>query len=88
MMQQAHLNVYIAKDLDPAALVELMKKDKKSSANKLHLVELCGIGKPYIGETPFYEADYGDVLDFLKEYMKTYPYQVDDLIEVTDREEL
>ncbi|MBR2275342.1 MAG: 3-dehydroquinate synthase [Lachnospiraceae bacterium] len=88
MMQQAHLNVYIARDLDPAALVELMRKDKKSSANKLHLVELCGVGKPYRGETPLYEADYGDVLDFLKEYMKTYTYQVDDLIEVTDREEL
>ena len=88
MMQQAHLNVYMAEDLDPERLIEYMKKDKKSSANKLHLVELCGIGRPYRGETPFYEADYGDVLDFLKEYKKTYEYQVDDLIELTDREEL
>ena len=75
LMQQAHLNTYIYADLDVKKLVEYMRKDKKSSSSKLHLVMIHGIGKPYRGDTPFYEADYGDVEEFLEGFMKEYPFK-------------
>ncbi len=88
LMQKAHLNVYMYRDLDAARLVSYMRKDKKSSAGKLHLVMICGIGKPYRGETPFYEADYDDVEDFIERYVKDYEYITDDLVLYTDKEVL
>lgn len=88
MMCQAHLNVFISKNLDVSRLVAFMKKDKKSSSKKLHLVLIRGIGKPYHEDTPFYEADYADVEQFLKHYMEKYPYKKTDFIKYVDQENL
>ena len=88
LMCQAHLNIYIPEDFEPHRLVEYMRKDKKSSASKLHLVMIHGIGRPYRGETPFYEADYEEVEDFLNRYTAAYPYKKDHYAEYLMQEEL
>ncbi|MDE7446815.1 MAG: 3-dehydroquinate synthase [Lachnospiraceae bacterium] len=86
LMQRAHLNTAISEELDVKRLVEFMRKDKKSSSLKLHLVMIEGIGRPYRGETPFYEADYDDVEIFLERFMDKYPYKQKRYIEFVDRE--
>lgn len=86
LMQRAHLNTAISEELDVKRLVEFMRKDKKSSSLKLHLVMINGIGRPYRGETPFYEADYDDVEIFLEKFMGKYPYKQKQYIEFVDRE--
>lgn len=88
LMRDAHLNVWIPDDLDARMLVNYMRKDKKSSINKLHLVLITGIGKPYRGETPFYEADYEDVEDFLVRYVDNYKYKKTDYTLFLDQEVL
>ncbi len=75
LMRESRLNVWIPDDLDVHLLVDYMRKDKKSSSKKLHLVLINGIGKPYRGETPFYEADYEDVEEFLIRYTDNYRYK-------------
>lgn len=75
LMKQAKLNVYIPEDLEPKKLVGFMRKDKKSSASKLHLVMINGIGKPYRTDTPFYETGYADVEEFLNRFVISYPYK-------------
>lgn len=86
LMISAHLNTYISEDLDIKRLVEYMRKDKKSSASKLHLVMINGIGKPYRGKTPFYEADYEDVERYLDEFILHYPMKKENYIEYLDGE--
>lgn len=86
LMEQAHLNVYISETLDVKKLVDFMKKDKKSSAKRLHLVMIHGIGQPYRGETPFYEAEYDDVEEFLEGFMAEYPYKKADYLEYLNLE--
>lgn len=86
LMQRAHLNTAISEELDVKRLVALMRKDKKSSSQKLHLVMINGIGRPYRGETPFYEADYDDVEVFLEKFMERYPYKQKGYIAFVDRE--
>lgn len=81
LMQEAKLNIYIPSDLEPQKLVEFMRKDKKSSSKKLHLVMIHGIGKPYRDETPFFSTDYEDVENFLNEFVKHYFYTKDDYLE-------
>ncbi|MBR2762574.1 MAG: 3-dehydroquinate synthase [Solobacterium sp.] len=88
MMKEAGLNIYIPEDFQPERLVEYMRKDKKSSSKKLHLVMIQGIGKPYRGLTPFLEADYDDVEDFLKRYTASYPYKKSDYAEYLNKESL
>lgn len=88
LMRQAHLNVYISEDLDVHRLVSLMKKDKKSSSKHLHLVMIHGIGQPYRGETPFWEAEYEDVEQFLIGFMEKYPYKEKEYISYLNGEEL
>ena len=88
MMNEAHLNTYISKELDTKKLVELMKKDKKSSSKKLHLVMINGVGKPYRNDTPFYEADYEDVEKYLEEFMGSYLRKREDYLEYLDRDDL
>ena len=88
LMQQAHLNVYISEDLDVQRLVSFMKKDKKSSSKHLHLVMIQGIGKPYRGKTPFWEAEYEDVERFLRHFMEIYPYKKKDYITYLNEEHL
>lgn len=88
LMKEAHLNVYIPDDFEPHRLVEYMRKDKKSSASKLHLVMIHGIGKPYRAETPFYEADYDEVEEFLNRYAASYPYKKTHYSEYLMQEEL
>lgn len=86
LMQQAHLNVYISDELNVKKLVGYMKKDKKSSAKKLHLVMIHGIGKPYRGETSFYEEDYDAVERFLDDFMEKYPYKKADYLSYLNEE--
>ena len=88
MMRQAHLNVYVPQDLDVPRLVGYMKKDKKSSSKKLHLVLIRGIGRPYREETPFYEADYEDVEAFLLRFMENYADKIENYYAFLKQEEL
>lgn len=88
MMNEAHLNTYISKELDTKKLVALMKKDKKSSSKKLHLVMINGVGKPYRSDTPFLEADYEDVEKYLEEFMESYLRKREDYLEYLDRDDL
>lgn len=88
LMQRAHLNIWIDRNLNVKNLIGFMRKDKKSSAEKLHLVLISGIGKPYRGETPFYEADYEEVEQCLINFMNEYRYQSDDYIGLVQKEVL
>lgn len=88
LMRQAHLNTYISSELDVKRLVDYMRKDKKSSASKLHLVMINGIGQPYRGETPFFEAEYADVEEFLSEFMSQYTYKKDKYIDYLNGDKL
>ena len=88
MMQEAHLNIWIPDDLDVHRLITYMRKDKKSSSTKLHLVLIKGVGNPYRSDTPFYEADYDEVEMFLTEYNKTYPYKKSEYSEFLKNEVL
>ena len=88
MMNEAHLNTYISKELDTKKLVELMKKDKKSSSKKLHLVMINGVGKPYRSDTPFLEADYEDVEKYLEEFMESYLHKEENYLNHIGLEEL
>lgn len=88
MMNKAHLNTYISTEPDTKKLVALMKKDKKSSSKKLHLVMINGVGKPYRSDTPFYEADYEDVEKYLEEFMGSYLRKREDYLEYLDRDDL
>lgn len=88
MMNEAHLNTYISTELDTKKLVELMKKDKKSSSKKLHLVMINGVGRPYRSDTPFLEADYEDVEKYLEEFMKSYLHKEENYLNHIGLEEL
>lgn len=88
IMKKANLNVWIDESLDADRLVDYMKKDKKSSAKKLHLVMICGIGKPYRGSTPFFEADYSEIKDFLNRFITGYHYKVKGLASFLESEVL
>ena len=88
MMNEAHLNTYISTELDTKKLVELMKKDKKSSSKKLHLVMINGVGKPYRSDTPFLEADYEDVEKYLEEFMESYLHKEENYLNHIGLEEL
>ena len=88
MMNEAHLNTYISTELDTKKLVELMKKDKKSSSKKLHLVMINGVGRPYRSDTPFLEADYEDVEKYLEVFMDSYLYKRNDYLEYLGKNDL
>ena len=88
MMNEARLNTYISKELDTKKLVELMKKDKKSSSKKLHLVMINGVGRPYRSDTPFLEADYEDVEKYLEVFMDSYLYKRNDYLEYLGKNDL
>lgn len=88
MMNEAHLNTYISTELDTKKLVELMKKDKKSSSKKLHLVMINGVGRPYRSDTPFLEADYEDVEKYLEEFMGSYLRKREDYLEYLGKNDL
>lgn len=88
LIQDAHLNIWIPDDLDVRKLVNYMRKDKKSSSKKLHLVLIKGIGKPYRSDTPFYEADYDDMEAFLERYVNSYKYKTSDYSKFLQQEVL
>ena len=88
MMNEARLNTYISKELDTKKLVELMKKDKKSSSKKLHLVMINGVGRPYRSDTPFLEADYEDVEKYLEVFMERYLHKEENYLNHIGLEEL
>ena len=88
MMKEAGLNIYIPDDFEPEKLVNYMRRDKKSSSKKLHLVMISGIGRPYRGETPFWEAEYDEVQNFLERYNQSYPYKKSNYAEYLRKETL
>ena len=88
MMYRARLNIWIDEKLDIHQFVRLMRKDKKSSARKLHLVMIHGIGKPYIGDSPFFESDYTEVETFLIKFMDRYNHKKENLISFLENEVL
>ena len=88
LMIQARLNIWISEDLDIHKLVDFMRKDKKSSSKKLHLVMLCGIGQPFSEETSFFEADYADVEEFLLRFIENYKYKKNNFIDFLNSEVL
>lgn len=88
LIKQAHLNIWIDRKLDVKKLISYMRKDKKSSADKMHLVLLNGIGRPYKGQTPFFETDYVDVEKYLINFMNEYEYQCDNYIRLVQKEVL
>ena len=88
MIMDAHLNIWVDEKLNVKELVDNMKKDKKSSANRLHLVLLCGIGSPYKSESPFFEAEYDDMERFLTRFINEYKYKCSNYIEFLQKEVL
>jgi 3-dehydroquinate synthase len=53
-MKRMNLNVYLDKNLDVDALIECMKRDKKSSINELNLVLITDVGLPYFKEDSYF----------------------------------
>ncbi len=88
LLVQAHLNIWIPSDLDVSRLVNYMRKDKKSSSRVLHLVLICGIGKPFKGDTPFYEVPYDDIEAFLKKFIIEYPHKKENYASFLEQEDL
>ncbi len=85
-MKEAKLNIFICKDLDVVKLLQFMKKDKKSSPSFLHLVLIEKITKPYKKESCFFETDYKKVEIFLKEFLESYKYKIDNYCEFLKKE--
>ncbi len=89
LMQRMNLNVYFPRGIDAGAMVRLMLRDKKSSAEALHLVLIRDIGEPYYEDGSFfYRADPEDVRLFLEEYLATSEFALDDCAAFLRRDQL
>ena len=75
LMNAAHLNVYLPYHFDVSKLIRLMRKDKKSSASRLHLVLITDYEKLYKDKIPFYTVEYSAVEFFLDNFCKHYDYK-------------
>lgn len=78
LLKKAHLNIFLPTEFDISKLIQFMRKDKKSSMSKLHLVLLTDYEKPYKKNEPFYEVEYSKVEKFLHKFFKTYIYKKDE----------
>lgn len=75
LLKKSHLNIYLPCDFDISRLIQFMKRDKKSSTSKLHLVLVMDYEKLYKKDVPFYEAEYSRVEHFLHDFCRNYAYK-------------
>ena len=74
-MKRFNLNVFFQAGTSADDMVRLMLRDKKSSADALHLVLIRDAGEPYFeAGSFFYRAEPNDVRQFLAEYLATSPF--------------
>jgi len=79
LMKKLGLNIYIDKKVKAKKLVQLMLLDKKSSSLVLNLVLIKNIARPYIeNNRMFCKSEPEDVILFLKNFLKSYEYKIDD----------
>jgi 3-dehydroquinate synthase len=89
LMKKFGLNIYIDKAFDPAELVRLMMRDKKSSSVNLNLVLICDIAKPYSTKDGyFYQAQPAQVESFLRNFLSNYEYTIADCADYIRNREL
>jgi 3-dehydroquinate synthase len=76
-MKSLGLNIFIEKGIDVKKMVDLMMRDKKSSSRHVNLVLIRGIEKPYEDNGfPFHKTDPKVLEKFLRNFLKSYKYQV------------
>jgi len=89
MMKRIGLNIYFDASFDVEKMIGFMRKDKKSSSDKLNFVLLEDVGKPYAkGGSLFYGADSATIRKFLFEFIDDYAYKVDNLSEFLKRDKI
>lgn len=89
LMRGLNLNVYFPTGIDAAEMVGLMLRDKKSSADALHLVLIRDVGEPYFADGSFFfRADPRDVQAFLAEYLAHSEFAMDDCASFLRRDDL
>jgi len=86
LMKAAHLNIYLPYHFDVSKLIRLMRKDKKSSASRLHLVLITDYEKLYKEDIPFYTVEYSLVESFLNNFCENYAYKRDEYEEFLQKE--
>ena len=74
IMKELGLNLYIDDSIDSRTWLEAMRRDKKSSATKVNLVLIQGIGKPIQGS--FFSISFADLRKFLDRFLASYPYKM------------
>ncbi len=79
LMKKIGLNICIEKNINIDKWVELMMRDKKSSAHGMDLVLISGIEKPYEKDGKIFYATTPDAVKaFLEGFMKNYDYIISD----------
>jgi 3-dehydroquinate synthetase len=88
-MRRLSLNVHFDSSVRAGEMVRKMMRDKKASADKLHLVLIRNIGEPYLTNgSSFYPASPGDVEEFLVDYLANSGYGIADCAAWLRRDEL
>jgi len=88
-MRRLNLNVHFDSSVRAPEMMRKMMRDKKASADTLHLVPIRGIGKPYLTNgSSFYPASPNDVEAFLADYLANSGFGVHDCATWLRRDEL
>ena len=88
-MQELGLNTRFDRNLGADAMIDRMLRDKKASADTLHLVLIRDIGVPYhTNGSSFYPAAPADVRAFLAEFLATSEFGMPDCADWLRRESL
>ncbi len=88
-MREVNVNVHFDRALQADAMVTKMLRDKKASADTLHLVLIRDIGVPYLTNgSSFYPAAADDVREFLSAFLRDSEFAIDDCAGWLRREEL
>lgn len=88
-MRALNLNVHFDRALRADDMIEKMLRDKKASADTLHLVLIRDVGVPYqTNGSSFYPAAATDVRDFLDDFLRTSEFGIDDCAAWLRRDEL
>ena len=70
-------------------MIELMKRDKKSSSNSINLVLIESAGKAFRrDENYFYSVQEGQLKSFLNDFMKGYSYLVENCSDYIRRDSI